>query len=169
MMPHEPVLDIMRRTMVNLAFVERCASRDGPFEVTQLINSFLGALAHPWETLRRELNSISMSDAESQGWPIPRAERTTDQAPTKLGDLIRLLRNGVAHGNISFLPDEHGQIAVLRIENRDSQGRRTWGVTVTPETMRRFLERFVALVEDLDKHARQPKAPRRGRRAPLPP
>jgi hypothetical protein len=88
MMPHEPVLDIMRRTMANLAFIEQRASTDGPFEVTQLINSFLGALAHPWETLWKELNSISISDAERQGWPIPRAERPTDQAPTSLGDLI---------------------------------------------------------------------------------
>jgi HEPN pEK499 p136 len=156
MMPHEPVLDIMRRTMANLAFIEQRASSDGPFEVTQLINSFLGALAHPWETLRKELNSISISDAESQGWPIPQPEPTADQAATTLGDLIRLLRNGVAHGNISFLRGGHGQIAALQIENRNSQGRRTWGVIVTPETMRRFLERFVALVEDLDKHARQP-------------
>lgn len=156
MMPHEPVLDIMRRTMANLEFIEQRATRDGPFEVTQLINSFLGALAHPWETLRNELNATSIEDAESQGWPIPRAERTTDQAPTTLGDLIRLVRNGVAHGNISFLASGQDQIAALRVENRNSQGRRTWGVIITPELMRRFLERFVALVEDLDKDARRP-------------
>ncbi|SED78357.1 hypothetical protein SAMN05519104_4356 [Rhizobiales bacterium GAS188] len=156
MMPHEPILDVMRRTMANLAFIEQSGSSEGPFEVTQLINSFLGALAHPWESLRSELNSMSIADAESQGWPIPRAERATDQAPTKFGDLIRLLRNGVAHGNISFLPDGKGQIAALRIENRDNQGGRTWGVTITPQNMRRFLERFVALVEDLDRHARGP-------------
>jgi hypothetical protein len=50
MMPYEPVLDIMRRTMANLEFVEEHKSDIGPFEVTQLLNSFLGALAHPWET-----------------------------------------------------------------------------------------------------------------------
>jgi hypothetical protein len=147
MLPHEQVLDIMRRTMVNLAFIEQSASSHGPFEVTQLINSFLGALAHPWENLRNELNLMSIVDAKDQGWPIPRAERTTDHAPTNLGDLIRLLRNGVAHGNISFLPGGQGQIVALRIENRNKQGRRTWGVIITPEKMRRFLERFVALVE----------------------
>ena len=155
MMPHEPVLDIMRRTMANLAFIEQSASSHGPFEVTQLINSFLGALAHPWESLRNELNSMSITEAESQGWPIPRAERTTDHAPTNLGDFIRLLRNGVAHGNISFLADGKGQIAALRIENRN-RGRRTWGVIFTPENMRRLLERFVTLVEDIDKQARRP-------------
>ena len=36
MMPYEPILDIMRRTMANLEFVERHASDDGPFEVTDV-------------------------------------------------------------------------------------------------------------------------------------
>ena len=42
-MPHDPVRDIMRRTMHNLKFVEARAGADGPYEVTQLVNSFLGA------------------------------------------------------------------------------------------------------------------------------
>ena len=47
MMPHEPVLDIMRRTMINLEFVQRHAGGAGPFEVTQLVNSFLGGTRAP--------------------------------------------------------------------------------------------------------------------------
>ena len=34
--------------MGNLDFIEQHKSDDGPYEVTQLINSFLGALAHPF-------------------------------------------------------------------------------------------------------------------------
>jgi hypothetical protein len=156
MMPYEPILDIMRRTMANLEFVERHASDDGPFEVTQLLNSFLGALAHPWENLKRELNSISIVDAEREGWPILPRERATDQLPRSLGDLIGHLRHGVAHGNVSFLPGGHGEIAALRIENR-YKGVRTWGAIVTPEAMRLFLKRFVALVEELEREAGGPK------------
>jgi len=66
------------------------------------------------------------------------------------------LRHGVAHGNISFHPGGHGEIAALRIENR-CKGVRTWGATVTPEAMRRFLERFVALFEELEREAGGPK------------
>jgi hypothetical protein len=69
MMPHEPVLDMMRRTMANLAFIERNATSGGPFEVTQLINSFLGALAHPWESLKHELNGMSLASATERGSP----------------------------------------------------------------------------------------------------
>ena len=107
--------------------------------------------------MKGELNSISVVDAEREGWPIPQRERATDQPLHSLGDLIRLLRNGVAHGNISFLPGAHGEIAALRIENRNEKGLRTWGATVTPEAMRRFLERFVALVEELEREAGGPK------------
>ena len=38
MMPHEPVLDLMRRTLANLEFINRHVSKKGPFEVAQLIN-----------------------------------------------------------------------------------------------------------------------------------
>ena len=103
------------------------------------------------------LNSISVVDAEREGWPIPQRERATDHPLHSLGDLIRLLRNAVAHGNISFLPGAHGEIAALRIENRNEKGLRTWGATVTPTTMRRFLDRFVALVEELRREASDPK------------
>ncbi len=40
-MPTEPIRDIMRRTMANLALIEGHKSDAGPYEVTQLINSFL--------------------------------------------------------------------------------------------------------------------------------
>jgi hypothetical protein len=49
MEPFEEVKDLMKRTMFNLRFVEEHKARNGPYEVTQLINSFLGAMAHPWE------------------------------------------------------------------------------------------------------------------------
>ena len=68
-MPTEPLLDIMRRSMANLAFVEGNAGPEGPYEVTQLVNTFLGALAHPFEAMRDDLNSLSLADAAALGWP----------------------------------------------------------------------------------------------------
>ena len=80
-MPTEPVRDIMRRTMANLAFIERHKSDSGPYEVTQLINSFLGALAHPWEDMKTELRGITLSEGETRGWPRIVKEHTTDHDP----------------------------------------------------------------------------------------
>lgn len=148
MMPHEPVLDIMRRTMVNLRYVEHQATKSGPYELTQLINSFLGALAHPWEQYRTELNAMALASAVELSWPELRKEHESDKDPTSLGHLLQLLRNGIAHGNLTFLPDGKGQIAALKIISKDRKGNRTWGTIITPEAMRTLLRRFVDLIEN---------------------
>lgn len=156
MMPHVPMLDMMRRTMSNLAFIEGHAAKDGPFEVTQLINSFLGALAHPWENLKDDLPNISLAEARTVGWPIPEQQGGRGPSPQSLGEVLRLLRNGIAHGNLSFLPDGHGQIQAIRIENYDRR-RLTWRAVISVQDMRAFLRQFVVLVEDIDQEASQAK------------
>jgi hypothetical protein len=159
-MPSEPVRDIMRRTMANLAFVEKNARPDGPFEVTQLVNSFLGALAHPWEALQSELMALPLSEATKRRWPAIPKEQATDLDPTSLGHLVRLMRNSFAHGNITFLPGATGEIKALRVWNtHPKSGRRTWGTIVTVDDARTFLVRFAELAEEI--HARQgSRAPR---------
>jgi len=151
MMPYEPVLDIMRRTMANLEYIEDRASRQGPYEVTQLLNSFLGALVHPWEALRVDLNAISLSEAGARGWPSIRKERLSDDQPASVGDLVRLVRNGVAHGNLTFMPGQAGEIRAIRVVNKDPRQnwKRTWGAIITVEDMRAFLACFVRLAEEL--------------------
>jgi hypothetical protein len=154
-MPHDPVRDVMHRTMHNLQFIEAHAGVDGPYEVTQLINSFLGALAHPWEAYRHDLITVPLAEARVAGWPAVAKERQSDREPDSLGDLVRLMRNALAHGNVEFLPDSSAEIRALRLWNTD-RGRRTWGAIVTIADMRFFLTRFVALAEEL--HERQVKS-----------
>jgi hypothetical protein len=151
-MPTEPIRDIMQRTVVNLQFVERHASPDGPYEVTQLLNSFLGALAHPWEAMQDNLKALPLTEAASRGWPIIQKERPSDDNPKSLDDLIRRMRNAWAHGNIEFLPGRKGEIRALRVWNKD-RGRRTWGAIITVDDARAFLLCFVNLIEEL--HAKQ--------------
>lgn len=151
MNPEVPVRDIMRRTMFNLHRIESQASDDGPYEVTQLVNSFLGALAHPWERFKQQLNSISLPVAESQGWPRVIKERNEDSDPKNLGDLVRLLRNGIAHGNIIFIPDSNNEIRAIQLWNTDPRTeRRTWGAVLTVDVLRQLLNHFVGLAEELN-------------------
>jgi hypothetical protein len=148
-MPTQPVLDIMRRTMTNLRFVETHSAPDGPYEVTQLINSFIGALAHPWEAMREDLNTLPLTVAAERGWPRIVKERERDEEPVSVGRLLHLLRNAVAHGNIEFLSDGRGDIRALRVWNRDPRnGRRTWGAIVTVDDLRDLLLRFVQLIDE---------------------
>jgi hypothetical protein len=141
--------------MANLEYIESAAKATGPFEVTQLINSFLAALAHPWERLRHELNEMPLGMA---GWPVSRKERASDDDPKSLRDLVRCIRNALAHGNIELLPSARGDIKALRIWNVH-KGLRTWGTILTVAEMRKFLICFVALAEEL--HGRQDASPSR--------
>lgn len=150
MMPYEPVLDIMRRTMANLKYIEAHATPNGPFEVTQLINSCLGALAHPYENWKPELNSKPLKDAVRIGWPSLEKEHARDRDPRSLGEALSWLRNGIAHGNLTYLPSGRGEIQAIRIVNCEPRnGLRTWGTILTPEDLRRFLACFSELVEGL--------------------
>lgn len=149
MMPSDPVRDIMRRTMANLEFVEAKATLEGPYETTQLINSFLGALAHPWEAMRPQLEEMTLTEAEGRGWPDIKKEREQDRDPANLGDLIRLMRNGLAHGNIDFFPGGDGRIAALRVWNALPNGARSWGAVVSTADLRAFLFAFAALIEEI--------------------
>lgn len=148
MMPDEPVRDVMRRTMANLQFIEKHKGQNGPYEVTQLLNSFLGALCHPWEGHRRDLNMKPLAEARTEGWPEIAKERPGDYEPQSLGDLVRLMRNAVAHGNIEFLPGSGGEIKALRVWNREGDVR-NWGALISVPDMRRFLSRFVTLAETI--------------------
>jgi hypothetical protein len=148
-MPTEPLLDIMRRTMTNLAFVEANEGPNGPYEVTQLLNSFLGALVHPWEAMQDDLMKLSMTEARSRGFPFIQKELSTDADPDTFGALLRLMRHGMAHGNIAFIADDRAQIRGVRIWNTDPRNRaRTWGAEVVVNDMRRFLVLFVQLIEE---------------------
>lgn len=111
----EPVRDIMRRTMHNLEFVEAHARDDGLYEVTQLVNSFLGALVQPWETYRDALRKISLTAVHNTGWPVVAKELPTDCEPRSLGDLIRYMRNALAHGNVQFMSSGSADIQAIRV------------------------------------------------------
>jgi hypothetical protein len=148
-MPTAPLLDIMRRSMANLEFVEAHAGAAGPYEVTHLVNTFLGALAHPFEAMREDLMALPLAEAVKLGWPTITRERLRDRDPSSLGDLIRLMRNALAHGNIEFLSDGRSRIRAIRVWNTEPRsGARTWGAIVPVEDMRRLLVLFVELIEE---------------------
>jgi hypothetical protein len=149
-----PARDVMIRTIWNLDFVneyrkrEDCGRSEGPFEVTQLVNSFLGALAHPWERLTEILDTMQLTEIESLQWPEVPNDDEAGKALDTVGDLVRLVRNAFAHGNIEFLPNDDNEIRAIRFWNENGQGERTWGSTLDIETLQRFLYCFVKIAED---------------------
>lgn len=150
-----PVRDLMNRTMLNLAVIDdlhqghRLDYQYEVYEIIQLVNSFLAALAHPWEEWRQELNLISLEQAENDGWPIRHPDDPRDQNPKNLGDLLRLVRNALAHGHVRFQPDQDNDIGQVHLWNETSDGWRTWGITLTAQELRQFLDCFVTLATTL--------------------
>lgn len=152
--PLNPVRDVMRRTIQNLEFIERAkkTKANGPYEVTQLVNSFLGALAHPWERLKPALRKLPLEEAVKLGWPRVAREEAGDHEPESIGDLVGHMRHAFAHGHIRFNDDGRGNIESLSIQNIDpNTGVRKWGATIDVKDLRRLLTRFVAIAEDVNR------------------
>lgn len=163
MMPGESVPELMRRTMFNLRFIQEKRGPNGPYEVTQLVNSFLGALAHPWEKYKRELAAIPLASAFENGWPRVSPLDPSNEDPATLGDLIRLIRNGIAHGNIEFASDANGEISLIRIWNTlTGSRRRTWEAILTVHEMEAFLHKFVEQAKALQSAAWREKSEKKG-------
>jgi hypothetical protein len=96
-----------------------------------------------------ELKSLPVSEAVNRGWPAIGKEQPTDREPSSVDELIRLLRNAVAHGNVEFLPDGRGEIHALHPWNIDTRSkRRTWSAIVTVGNARQLLTLFVDLIEE---------------------
>lgn len=139
------IRDFAWRTLKNLESVDRL-SYDGAevYETTQLINSMLGLLVFPRE---RYLDSIPKTDLKqlaAEGWPIPRLVGDCEH-PNDLRDLIRLMRNAIAHFNIEFLTSQ-GQISGIKIWNKDRYGRKNWMAELDLNELREITLRFINLI-----------------------
>ena len=140
-MPSRPVRDLMDRTLFNLDFVKRQARENGPYEFTQLLNSCLAVICHPWEKIRDEVENWDWIQAKACGWePLPLA-RPSDKTPSSFYDELRQLRNGLAHGNLELYSGSNGQIHGVHIWN-ELKGTRTWGTMLTAKELEQVLRCF---------------------------
>jgi hypothetical protein len=147
---YQPVKDLMHRTMYNLKFIEDLKEPNGPYEVTQLINSFIGAMAHPWEKSKwkKELTKITLKQAQQEGWPDIVTDEGSKDTPKSLEDLIRVMRNAIAHGNLAFVSQRGDEIEMVDLWNRGG-GKYTWRARVHVKDLRSFLDRFFELANEL--------------------
>jgi hypothetical protein len=115
------------------------------FEVTQLINSMLGLLVFPREEFVDRIPRIPLSELKSQGWPVPRVRMGFAPA-ADLYELVRYLRNAIAHFNIEFIGDGQNQIRTIRVWNRDRSGAKTWEADLGIDELHKIAERFTDLL-----------------------
>jgi hypothetical protein len=138
----------MERTLHNLDYIKKRKGRHGPFEITQLLNSFLGAFIHPKEAWIKRLPI----GPPPESWPAIPTDQGCEE-PTGCRDLVRLVRNGMAHGNYDLLPDRMNpsEIGGVRLWNINKAGERTWGTELTIVQVEALLRAFTSTMLELDR------------------
>lgn len=132
------------RTRKNLEYVISAHEEGADVHVvTQLVLSLLGLIVFPFERLDRSLWRADLSDLAEAGWP--RWIETHDSYhPKTLGDLVRVLRHAVAHGNVSFSSeDRHLPDVVIRFVNIAPGGRRQWLGEIRGDDLLEFCRRYL--------------------------
>jgi hypothetical protein len=146
MMYEMVVKDFAERTRANLQAIEKL-HKDGfkVYEVTQLVNSTLGLLVFPQQEYISNIPDTPLEQLEQEGWPVPKVVGGFKQVST-LKDLIRYLRNAIAHFNIKFIGDGCNELYLLRVWNEGRSGRKTWEAELSVEDLRKIANRFVDII-----------------------
>jgi hypothetical protein len=151
------VRDFAQRTRVNLETLRRVQQTQPDqevYEVTQLINSMLGLLVLPQQWFMRRIPEIPLEQLVADGWPRPVMEGEFPPA-ANLQELVRYLRNAIAHFNLAFVADDQGQICGLRLWNRRG-GVTTWEARLALADLETITEKFIDLLLEVENRDGQP-------------
>jgi len=150
------VRDFIGRTRRNLDLVREHAEAEGAhgvadedrraFEVTQLVNSMLGLLVFPQQKYFNAIPRTPLADLAGDGWPQVRAvEGFPDVAD--LREMMRYLRNAVAHFNIEFT-EQFGTIDGVRVWNTKPNDVTNWKTELSMRDLESITERFCDLLDE---------------------
>ena len=145
-MNYEDVIrDFAQRTLKNLQAIERLRSEgQDVYEITQLVNSTLGILVFPQQRYIDQIPNTPLKQLKQQGWPIPKVRPGLQQVED-LNQLIRYLRNAIAHFNIEFIGDGQNRLHMLRVWNM-RRGNKIWEAELSFDDLRGIAERFIELL-----------------------
>ena len=157
----ELVDDFAKRTKINLTIFRRIQKehpeiinsykKEDPqtdmFEVTQLVNSLLGLLVFPREEFVGKVPHKTLTELKHDGWPIPKIVGHYRQV-NNLNQLVRCLRNTIAHCNVKF-KNENKKIIGLELWNKDPETKNiTWHAEMTIEEIDTIGHKFIDLILD---------------------
>lgn len=131
--------EIMRRVRFNLDFIDGRKQGDGPYEVTQLLSSFLMTLHLNWDDLEGKWDQLSQ-----KGIAWPKIEQEGLQQPKQA---IHKMRNALAHGLIAFEEDSNGEIAAIHLWTCPDRRTVDWSARLTVLDVRQMLDCFVRAAE----------------------
>lgn len=147
------IKDFALRTRKNLSAL-RTLQQSQPdsevYEITQLINSMLGLLVFPQQRYMNRIPKMPLNELSEQGWSIPKVVGNYPQVEN-LNQLVRYLRNAIAHFNLEFVSDGYGKIQGLIVWNTDPRrnGEITWKAELTIQDIENITDKFTnLLIED---------------------
>lgn len=141
------IRDFARRTRHNLTVLRNLQAQHPEleiYEVTQLVNSMLGLLVFPQQQYIRNIPALPLDELAGQGWPIPKVRGDYPQV-SDLNQLVRYLRNAIAHCNVEFLSDETLKIRGIVVWNVRG-GRIDWKAELSLEEIEMITDRFIDLL-----------------------
>jgi HEPN pEK499 p136 len=146
--------EFARRSMKNLDFVLTNAETGADVHpVTQTVGSLLGIIVFPWE--RSALFAVKkkrLAVAATEGWPSWQMTGTLVDANKvkNVGQLIKLVRNSVAHGKVTFDSDsKHLTEVTVTFENYPrGSSKMNWRGVIRADHLASFCRKFSEYVAD---------------------
>jgi len=148
------VIEFARRTRKNLAFVEQGARQgEDVHVVTQVAVSMLALVVFPTERLLDEqMRGVTLASLAGSEWPAWNLDPDDPKRPTvTLGDLMRRLRNGIAHGRLRFDSDSRAieDVCFLITDGPDgNESVVSWRARISGVDLKKFCARFIDFVDD---------------------
>ena len=147
------------RTKKNLAFIERAAQdHEDVHVVTQLVNSLLGLVVFPWERgFAEQLERLPVAQLIKEGWPAWDVSEGVEES-RYLGKLLRRVRNGIAHGHLTFSSNSLAPAEVTitvedwthrKNENEEWIPVLRWRGEIRTDHLREFCYRFIDRVDQV--------------------
>ena len=139
------VKDFAKRTKLNLSLIQEHHKKGNEaYEVTQLINSCLGLLVLPQQNFIRSIPETPIDKLIDDGWIIPTVDGNYPQVKD-LNELMRYMRNAIAHCNIEFISDSEDKLKSIKIWNKN-RGKTTWAATLGLKELESLLDKFIDLI-----------------------
>jgi hypothetical protein len=139
--------EFIARTQKNLKAIECLKQKGGEvYEVTQLLNSMLGLLIFPRARFFEKIQDKSWDLMDKEGWPLPSGDNAH---VSNLKQLVRNMRNAVAHFNIELVNDGN-EIIGIRFSSYHRKGQ-NWTGVYDIASLRKFVDMFLDHIQSSSK------------------
>lgn len=148
--------DFAERTLKNLDYIETSEKKgENTYEITQLINSFLGLIVFPQENDKARVSQVAIDSKIIQDLDVCITGNTyTGQyGAVNLQNLIYHFRNAISHGHIEPYANENGEIFKIEFQDqnpfkKNEEFRIEVEISLLRKFVRAFAEALITTYED---------------------